>query len=258
MPEKPKAPAPKGVAWDPDIYSTVEFAKGLNDLRTKPEITMVKPAVMEQLARLARAHVDDSEFFRAGITFSVQTAHKDFPLLSTPVYCGELLERIEKVEQAAKGLQEELQALANPVDRTALWAREAIGLRVASHLSELSALIEAIGEAKISGAPYTTFAQKKGAPAGAGGSGMALTRFVAHLGWAALAAEGDWTLNKNDQSGTLIEAIELLREFLPIKFLSPKGQHPYSTYQKILTDARSKWNSHSTSFHGRRWTRNES
>jgi hypothetical protein len=61
---------------------------------------------------------------------------------------------------------------------------------------------------------------------------MALTRFVAHLGWAALAAEGDWTLNKNDQSGTLIEAIELLREFLPIKFLPPKGKHPYSTYQK--------------------------
>jgi hypothetical protein len=85
---------------------------------------------------------------------------------------------------------------------------------------------------------------------GAGKSGMALTRFVGHLGWAALAAEGDWTLNKNDQRGTLIEAIELLREFLPIKFLPPKGKHPYSTYQKILTDARSKWNSHLTSFHG--------
>ena len=70
---------------------------------------------------------------------------------------------------------------------------------------------------------------------------MALTRFVAHLEWAVLAAEGDWTLNKNDQSGTLIEAIEQLGEFLPIKFLPPKGQHPYSTYQKILTDARSEW-----------------
>ena len=61
-----------------------------------------------------------------------------------------------------------MQALENPVDRTALWARGAIGVRLASHLSELSALIEAIGEAKKSGAPYTTFAQKKGAPAGAG------------------------------------------------------------------------------------------
>ena len=128
------------------------------------------------------------------------------------------------------------------MDRTARWAREAIGVRLASHLSELSALIEAIGEAKISGAPYTTFAQKKGAPAGAGGSGMALTRFVGHLGFAALAAEGRWTLNKNDQSGTLIDAIELLREFLPTKLLPPKGQHPYSTYQRILTDARFEWN----------------
>jgi hypothetical protein len=261
MPSKPQAPAPKGVAWDPDIYDIRVFVDALFDLRTKLEITKVPPVVMEQLARLARARVVDDEIFRAGITFSVQTAHRDFPLLSTPVYRGELLERIEKVEQAAKCLQEELQALENPVDRNALWAKSAIrdelntnsetgeykeardrlAHPLAPYLRELSVLIEASKKAKTSSF-YLSFAQKRGTPSGTGGSGMALTRFVAHLGWTALAAEGDWTLNKNDQGGTLIEAIELLREFLPIKFLPPKGQHPYSTYQKILTDARYEWN----------------
>jgi hypothetical protein len=86
------------------------------------------------------------------------------------------------------------------------------------------------------------FAQKKGTPSGAGQSGMALTRFIAHLEFTALAAGGRWTLNKNDQSGTLVEAIENLRKFLPGNFLPPTGQHPCSTYQKILTDARSEWN----------------
>jgi hypothetical protein len=80
MPRKPQAPAPKGVAWDPDIYNILGFVYGLNDLRKKPESTMVPPTVMERLGGLAR--IVDNEIFRAGITFSVQTAHRDFPLLS--------------------------------------------------------------------------------------------------------------------------------------------------------------------------------
>ena len=102
------------------------------------------------------------------------------------------------------------------------------------------ALIAAIAEAKTS-YPYVQFAQEKGTPSGAGESGMALTRFVAHLEFAALAGEGRWTLNKNNRSGTLIKAMEGLRDFLPSNFLPPVDQHPYSTYQRILTDARSEW-----------------
>ena len=111
---------------------------------------------------------------------------------------------------------------------------------LAPYLHELSILMKASRRAKTNSF-YLIFAQNKGTPSGTGGSGMALTRFVAHLAFAAMAAGGRWTLNKNNQTGTLIEAIDLLREFLPIKFLPPKGQHPYSTYQKILTDARYEW-----------------
>jgi hypothetical protein len=170
------------------------------------------------------------------------------------VYRQELIDRIEKVEEAARRLQQELQIVENPVDRISRWAGSAIrdGLNeskeardklahpLAPYLRELWVLIAASKKAKTSSV-YVGFAQKGGTPSGTGGSGVALTRFVGHLAFAALAAGGDWTLNKNDQSGTLIEAIELLREFLPIKFLPPKGQHPYSTYQKILTDARYEW-----------------
>ena len=48
MPSKPQAPAPKGVAWDPDIYDIRVFVDALNDLRTKLESTMVPPVTMER------------------------------------------------------------------------------------------------------------------------------------------------------------------------------------------------------------------
>ena len=222
MPRKPKAPATKGVAWDPDIYDILEFVRGIKDLRPTPE-SIIPPALMERLAGLARAA--DNETFQAGITFCVQAACKDFPLLSSSVYRTELVGRIEKVEEAASCLRDELQAIANPADRTALWAARTISAELntkpretgeweskgapdrlnplAPYLRELSVLIDAIGKAKTSTSqPYVIFAQKKGAPAGAGRSGMALTKFVGHLKFAALAAGGRWTLNKNDQSGT--------------------------------------------------------
>jgi hypothetical protein len=260
MPTK-RAPTPTGVAWDPDIYDILEFVHGLKDLRTEPEGTMVPHSIMEELTSLARAA--DNKTFWAGIKSSLQSAHRDFPLLASPVYRGELIDRMDEVEQAARSLQNKLQAFKNPADRTTLWAGRAISAELnrkakttgeteskqapntddpfASRLHELSALIDAIGKAK-SSRPYVLYAREKGAPSGAGESGMALTRFIAHLVFAALAGGGRWTLNKNDQSGTLLEAIEKLRQFLPGKFLPPTGQHPYSTYQRILTDARSEWN----------------
>jgi hypothetical protein len=254
MPKKRQTPAPKGVPWDPDIYDITEFVHGIDDLRKSPESPMVPLVVTERLAGLAR--IRDKEIFQAGIAFSVRSAKRDFPLLSSPVYHTELVERIKKVEEAASFLRDELRAIENPTDRTTLWAARAIGAELnskseatateeskelrrrlnpfASHLDEVLTLIEATGGAKTSW-PYVGFAQKKGAPAGTGESGMALTRFVAHLAFAALAAEGHWTLNKNDERGTLIEAMEALRGSLPDRFLPLRGRHPFSTYQKILT-----------------------
>jgi hypothetical protein len=261
MPKK-RAPTSAGVAWAPDIYDILVFVHELNELKTKPSSTRVPRFLVERLAGLARAA--DNEIFSAGIRFSLQAAHRDFPLLSTPVYRAKLLDRMGQVEQAARSLRKELQALKNPADRTILWAAKAIGAELYEidkktgereskqatdtvdpltlRLRDISALIDAISKAKTS-PPYVLFAQRKGIPSGAGESGMALTRFVAHLGFSALAAGGrGWTLNKNHQSGTLIEAIENLRKFLPGNFLPPAGQHPCSTYQKILTDVRYEWN----------------
>jgi hypothetical protein len=241
MPAKPRASTPKGVPWDPDIYNILVFVDGLNDLRAKPESTAVPRFVMERLAGLARA--TDNEIFWAGINFTLKAVHRDFPLLSTPVYRGKLLERMDGVERAASSLRNELQALKMPKDRTTLWASYSIGseIDIAPYLRDLSTLIEAVRKAKTSWI-YPQFAQKKGTPSGAGKSGMALTRFIGHLAFTALAANGRWTLNKNDQSGTLIGGIENLRKFLPSEFLPPTGQHPCSTYQRILSDARSEWN----------------
>jgi hypothetical protein len=238
MPRKPKATASKGVAWDPDIYEIRHFVHGLSELRTKPGSTGVPRYVMERLAGLART--TDNETFWAGIKFSLQAARKDFPLLSSPVYRGKLLKHLDEVEEAARFLRRKFQAFKNPADRTMLWASRAIGVEFDAYLRVFSSLIAAIAEAKTS-YPYVQFAQEKGTPSGAGESGMALTRFVAHLEFAALAGEGRWTLNKNNRSETLIKAMEGLRDFLPSNFLPPVDQHPYSTYRRILTDARSEW-----------------
>ena len=240
MATKPRAPTPKGVPWDPDIYSIMEFVRGVSDLKTKWERTRVPRFVMERLAGLARA--TDNEIFWTGIKLSLRAAHGDYPLLSSPVYRGNLLERLDEVDLAARSLRNKLQAFKRPTDRTTLWASSAIRaeIDIAPYLHDLSVLIEAIGKARTS-FPYVQVAQKKGTPSGAGDGGMALTRFVAHLAFAALTAGGDWTLDKNKKSGTLVDAIEKLRKFLPSNLLPAMGQHPYATYQKILTDARLEW-----------------
>jgi hypothetical protein len=89
--------------------------------------------------------------------------------------------------------------------------------------------------------------KSKGKPRGIKGCGTALMRFVAHLEFAARAGGGDWTLNKNAESGTLIDALELLRTNLPAGFLPQKGKHPYQSYQKIVSHARSEWTRSSVS-----------
>jgi hypothetical protein len=64
--------------------------------------------------------------------------------------------------------------------------------------------------------------EQKGRPRGVKGGGATLTRFIAHLEFAARASGGAWTLNKNDERGTLIEALEILTPMLPDEFLPPK------------------------------------
>jgi hypothetical protein len=156
---------------------------------------MVPRFVLERLTGLARAA--DNKIFWAGIKFSLQAAHRDFPLLSSPVYRGKLVDRMDKVEQAARSLRNELQTFKNAADRTTLWAGRAISAELnrkdkktgereskqgtdiddpfTPRLRDLSALIDAIGKAKTSW-PYVRFAREKGTPSGAGESGMALTR----------------------------------------------------------------------------------
>jgi hypothetical protein len=229
MPRKPQPPASKGVVWNPDIYDIAVFVRGLNSVKAKLDSPIVSPVVMARLAGLAR--VTDEQIFRAGISFTVETARKEGLLLSSPVYRGELVERVENLERTASRLRDEIQAIENPADRTALWAGQAISAELnakfietgewqtkkeadrlnplTSYLRELSDLMDAIGKAKTSpSSPYFFFAPETGPPVGAGGSGMTLTRLVGHLAFAALAAGGDWTLNKNEQKGTLIEALE--------------------------------------------------
>ena len=91
MPRKPRAPTPKGVPWNPDIYEVNEFVNGLNEPRTRPDSTVVPRFVLERLAGLAG--IADNGIFLAGIRFSLKAAHRDFPLLSSPVYRGKLVER---------------------------------------------------------------------------------------------------------------------------------------------------------------------
>jgi hypothetical protein len=260
MANEPQPAAPTGVrAWEPDTYQVLHFMHGLHNLRAKRKSTLVPSLVMERLGGVAG--VVDKEIFQAGITFAIQTAHKDFPLLSASVYHGQLVGRIAKVERAADKLWQQLQAIRSPKDRTTLWAGKAISAQLniksretgeweraewpdrldplASHLRELMVLSEAIRKAKTTW-PYAEFAKKKGKPSGVSGAGIVVTRLIAHLEFAARAAGGHWTLSKNDQRGTLIVAIEQLREFLPPKLL-PKDGHPFSTYQRILTRARSEW-----------------
>jgi hypothetical protein len=235
MPRKPKTSAPKGAAWDPDIYDTSAFVHGLDNLNAS---VTVPPSVVSELAGLAGAK--DREAFERGINFSVVTAHTDFPLLSSTVYRGELIARIAEVEGAANDLRVKLQAIQNPATRTSLWVGRAVRDELVSRAREigaekseaethplersnpfmqnLEALSEAARKAKASSL-YVDFARKKGPPSGAGQSGIALTRFIAHLAFAALAGGGSWTLDKNGESGTLTDAIERLRHFLPCDFL---------------------------------------
>jgi hypothetical protein len=194
--------------WEPDIYYVQHFLHGIHDLKTNPKNPIVPQLALAKLAGLAG--VSDNKIFHSGIMFSVRRARKDFPLLSSSVYRQRLFDRIEKIEQAAFRLQQELDASLNPRDRTTLWAGRVIGFQLniqskatgewetkpwpdrlkplRRYLNEVSTLMEAAAKAKNSS--YLYYANIKGKPSGSAESGMAMTRFIAHLEFAARAAGG--------------------------------------------------------------------
>lgn len=83
--------------------------------------------------------------------------------------------------------------------------------------------------------------QSHGRPIGTGKSGIVIPRLIAHLEFAARADGGGWTLNKNYERGTLIDVLDALKPYLPESLRPKNGRHPYGSYQKILTQARTAW-----------------
>ena len=176
---------------------------------------------------------------------------------SKSVYRNQLGDRLDKVMDAALLLERQLAELQNSGgDPVTSLAKEALSdvleisnsLDTASGESELAEfraivglLVSEIRLAKHFAAHWVS--ATRGRPKGAGQSGVAMNKLIARLEFAARAAGGSWTLNKNEESGTLISALEVLRKYLPDRFVPAPKKHPYSSYQRVLTRARSEWNS---------------
>ena len=208
--------------------------------------------VAGKLADLAR--VSNDELFRIGITSAVLNAFAEAQMLSSPVYRGQFIGRLEEVKEAARLLRQQLGAILNPQDQVTLLAQKSLcdilntlgetdeseESPLTSFFYRVSSLMSAIEIAKHFAPSWVS--AKSGRPRGAGGSGVAMDRFITRLEFAARAAGGKWTLNKNEERGTLIDALEALREYLPSDFLPTSNKHPYSSYERILSSARSDWN----------------
>jgi hypothetical protein len=157
-----------------------------------------------------------------------------------------------EIEEAAVELIRKIEPLMNPMDNLNLLAGKALvdvlnisdentdrGDQIKTILDDLASLVSTVRLA-IFMAPSLA-PVKTGRPPGVLRSGTALTQFIVRLEASALIAGGDWTLNKNEGKGTLIDALEELRRYLPKQFLPAQGTHPYSPYQKILSRSRSKF-----------------
>jgi hypothetical protein len=238
-------------------YELEEFLNEIVEVRKNwPNVYIDDILPTEVVLRLGRlAKVFDNELFQIAIKIAVLNAYADAITLARPVYLGQLINRLDKVKQAALLLGQEIFALLNSEDRITELAKDSlcavyklsssgnedVGERSLSEIgTDVSILVSMIKIAKYS-APRVV-PTTRGRPSGAGGSGMAVDRLIARLEFAARAAGGKLTLNKNDERGTLIDALEDLRNFLPAELLPPKRKYPYSSYQRILTQARYDWN----------------
>jgi hypothetical protein len=195
------------------------------------------------------AGVRNDKAFEEGLIFAMWSAHEAVSIgPSNPR--GPLIKGAEKIGQAAFILHRLLSS-QDPVGRR---AAEVVFIEVASRGDSqctniancLSAISGAVGSLKRSYLmPRDTL---RGRPRGRPGSGSSLDDFIHYLELAALRAGGNWKLNKNDQRGTLIDAIELLRPYLPEVLVPDRGKHPYSSYQSALTSARRGWKKYGHNF----------
>jgi hypothetical protein len=215
--------------------------------------TLLPPQLIDDLARLAR--VSDTELFDIAITLAAGYTFTDVQKFSKPIYRGQLIDRLDKVMQPASLLEQQLRNLLtiwwDPVTFVAqkclcdvLKKSKSLGTESGeSELAKFHAIAELLaGQIRLAQIEADRWiSATRGRPRGAGKSGIAMDKLIRRLEFAARAAGGTWTLNKNDQSGTLIKALELLREHLPDGFVPSPEKHPYSSYQRVLTRARSDW-----------------
>jgi len=193
----------------------------LAPIRLRRSHPILPAPIVAKLAGLAA--VSSDEIFRNSITFAVEITRTNPARRSGPLFAGPALKRLNELLKATRLLQKLLHDIQDPQDRLAYFLYWNLGRdRYLINLtSRLSGLADSIEKAKNSA---VIDLEKRGRPSGVGGRGEGLGRFITVLEYAALAAGGDWTLNKNDASGTLIDALELLRASLPNNFLPRK--HP--------------------------------
>jgi hypothetical protein len=233
------------------LESVVSHAKSL----ANGELNFfLPPNVVDELAHLTK--VFSYDLLQIGINEAVGLAWIDRITFYKPVYSDQIIDRLDKVQQSAWLLQRELvdldtgmdpaislagKFLCDVLERWKQWDTESGESELGEYRAIVGILANTIEMAKhfvTQRMPATC-----GRPTGAAKAGVALNNFIARLEFAARAAGGSWTLNKNDQSGTLIAALEVLRAHLPEGLIPARNKHPYSSYQRILTRARSDWSS---------------
>jgi hypothetical protein len=96
----------------------------LRKRRSKVFDDVLPAQVAAKLADLAR--VSNDKLFGIGIMLAVLNAFAEAPTLSRPVYRGQFIERLEEVEQAARLLRQQLEAILNAEDQVTLLAQKSL------------------------------------------------------------------------------------------------------------------------------------
>ena len=207
--------------------------------------------VVRKLAHLTK--VSNYELFQKGIVSAVFDAHRDFITFPRQVYREEFVRRLDKLKRRAALLAQEIDSLLHTQNPATLFARKALS----EVLDEMDrheksgeytlSEFEAIASILVTSVELTKFVAspslpERGRPGGAAGSGMGRDHFIMRLEFVTRAAGGKLTLDKNARKGTLIDTLEILRDYLPRGFVR-RSVHPYSSYQRVLTRARSEWHS---------------
>ena len=219
----------------------------------RPKSQLLVPAeLVARLAGLAKVTANH-KLFNLGIEWAVVDAHESL-WLSTPVYRGKFIKELEQLNRAAFQLGSQIEKVQRRPDRTALLVQESMSYFLkafkksdndgvetifAPLQQELLNLATAAVAAKHFAVRWVP--RRSGRPIGMGKSGVIMPRLIAHLEFAARAGGGSWTLNKNDERGTLIDVLDELKPYLPQSLRPKNGRHPYSSYQKVLSQARAAW-----------------